>query len=288
MKVAQLIGRGAELVRHYTWSALRASGAKRRFGEVQCFCMFIGYPRSGHTLVGSLLDAHRHIVIALELDALRYVKFGFSRSQIFSLLVRNSEEHARQGRQWTGYSYKVPNQWQGRTEVIKIIGDKRGGDSSRRLARDFSLFERLRQTVGVPVKIVHVVRNPYDIATTMTVRGDTSTVSAAVDEYLTMVDVVERVRRQVPADCFLTIHHEQLIAQPQAEIKRLCSFLGVDAPPPYVDDCASILFASPHKTRSSIPWTKHDLMRIGRACAEHDFLRGYEFTDAPSGAAGEK
>jgi hypothetical protein len=28
------------------------------FAHVESFCMFIGYPRSGHTLIGSILDAH--------------------------------------------------------------------------------------------------------------------------------------------------------------------------------------------------------------------------------------
>ena len=39
--------------------------------SVEAFCIFIGYPRSGHSLLGSLLDAHPEMVIAHELDVLR-------------------------------------------------------------------------------------------------------------------------------------------------------------------------------------------------------------------------
>ena len=46
------------------------------FETIQLYCMFVGYPRSGHSLVGTLLDAHPDIVIAHELDALRHIRAG--------------------------------------------------------------------------------------------------------------------------------------------------------------------------------------------------------------------
>ena len=46
------------------------------FEKLQAYCMFIGYPRSGHSLVGSLLDAHPNIIIAHELNALQFVVAG--------------------------------------------------------------------------------------------------------------------------------------------------------------------------------------------------------------------
>jgi hypothetical protein len=42
-------------------------------GQVRSFCLFIGYPRSGHSLVGSLLDAHPDIAIAHEVNVLGLV-----------------------------------------------------------------------------------------------------------------------------------------------------------------------------------------------------------------------
>lgn len=285
MKVKRLIPRAVELIQQYAWSAATAAKVKHQYDNLQCYCMFIGYPRSGHTLVGSLLDAHRHVVIGLELDALRYVKFGFSRNQLFTLLTENSRWHARQGRQWTGYSYQVPNQWQGRTEAMKIIGDKRGGDSSRRLAKSYPLFERLRRKVGVPVKIIHAVRNPYDNVSTMTLRKDADNLDVAMDDYLSMVDVAERVRKDVGPANFHTLHHEDLIAAPHRELKAMCDFLGVDAPEDYLNDCAGILFESPRKTRAGLAWTDAQLQRMAKACAEHDFLRRYTYADEPAKSA---
>src|SRR6185503_2841686 len=55
---------------------------KRSFRDLDTFCTFIGYPRSGHTLIGSLLYAHPNAIIADELDALRFLQAGFSRNQV--------------------------------------------------------------------------------------------------------------------------------------------------------------------------------------------------------------
>ncbi len=50
--------------------------------ELERFCFFIGYARSGHTLVATLLNAHRQVMIAHELDAIRFVRHGFRRAQL--------------------------------------------------------------------------------------------------------------------------------------------------------------------------------------------------------------
>jgi len=82
--------------------------------------MFVGYPRTGHSLIGSLLDAHPRIVIAHELDALELFQWGFSQRQVFHLLLENSRKMAAAGRSHHGYSYGVPNQWQvGRDKEIQ-------------------------------------------------------------------------------------------------------------------------------------------------------------------------
>ena len=55
--------------------------------SLETYCMFIGYPRSGHSLVGSLLDAHPQIILAHELNALELFKRGFGARQIYIFLM---------------------------------------------------------------------------------------------------------------------------------------------------------------------------------------------------------
>jgi hypothetical protein len=54
------------------------------WAEVQTFFLFIGYPRSGHTLMEALWDAHAQMVVSHELDVLQYVFARFSREQIYA------------------------------------------------------------------------------------------------------------------------------------------------------------------------------------------------------------
>ena len=111
-------------IRRFIQSLAGGFAHRAAFRDLETFCTFIGYPRSGHTLIGSLLDAHPQAMIADELDALRYNQAGFSRRQIFYLLLRNSRISAAGGRERTGYHYRVPGQWQGRFEKLRVIGDK--------------------------------------------------------------------------------------------------------------------------------------------------------------------
>src|SRR2546430_1706106 len=94
------------------------------FDRVETCCLFIGYPRSGHSLIGSLIDAHPEVVLAHELDLLRYVYARFGRLALCHLALENSRAFTRRGRAATLYSYSVPGQWQGRFERIRVLGDK--------------------------------------------------------------------------------------------------------------------------------------------------------------------
>ena len=40
---------------------------KKSYKNIEKFCFFIGYPRSGHSVVGSILDAHKNIITANDL-----------------------------------------------------------------------------------------------------------------------------------------------------------------------------------------------------------------------------
>ena len=97
--------------------------------------MFVGYPRSGHSLIGAILDAHPNIVLAHELDVLKYIYKTKSEASIFSKIIARSEWFVKNGCIQEGYTYKIPNQWQGKYDELKVIGDKKGGATTRRLTK---------------------------------------------------------------------------------------------------------------------------------------------------------
>lgn len=156
-----------QLVRMYVSSRLRSRANSKLFHNIETFTMFVGYPRSGHSLIGSLLDAHPNILIAHELHALKLIRAGFDKNQLFQLLMENSQTMAAKGRRHSGYSYEVSNQWQGRFSTLKVIGDKKGASSAMQLRTSPGLFDFLKATLDLEVKLIHVIRNPYDVLTTM-------------------------------------------------------------------------------------------------------------------------
>lgn len=273
--IVHRLQRGAQLALDCVRSALGAYTTGVQFAQIEHFCMFVGYPRSGHSLVGSLIDAHRHAVIAHELDALRYIQFGFSRAQLFWLILDNSRRFTQRGRRWTGYSYAVPNQWQGRATCLKVIGDKRGGDTSRRLAHRFDLLNKLRSTVSVPVKVIHVVRNPLDNVAAMVSRGDVPTLEHALQQYDLMSNLSVQVRSVMGNSNFMTVWLDDIVGMPKATLAQLCSFLGLDSPEDYLEACSAVVFKQTKQARQHIVWHPHYLTQLLSLTQRYDFLDRY-------------
>lgn len=246
---------------------------------VETYCMFLGYPRSGHSLIGSLLDAHPNAIIAHELDALQAVDRGCAKHELFNLLIRNSQEFTAAGRKWEGYEYGVPNQWNGRFTRLKVIGDKKGSHSVALLREKPDLLDRLRPTVGIPVKFIHVVRNPYDnIATISQKSPSLEDPAAAARFYFERVETVLRLRNEIDRNDWFELRHEVFVADPRGNLAALCRFLELKPSAAYLRDCASIVFASPRRTRMEVVWTPDLLRHVQGRIDAVDYLAGYAFS----------
>jgi len=108
-----------------------------------------------------MLDAHRHAVISHELDAPRLILAGCDRDELYSRILARAAWFNLRGNR-TAYRYQIPNRWQGRFETLRVIGDKGGGWAAQWLGKHPDLLQRIRDTVGVPLRLIHVVRNPFD------------------------------------------------------------------------------------------------------------------------------
>jgi hypothetical protein len=248
------------------------------FKSVEKYCMFVGYTRSGHSLVGSLLDAHPNIIIGHELNALELFQKGIDRRKIYYYLLQNSRRKAAAGRQETGYSYKVPNQWQGKFQTLKVIGDKRGSATNFIIRTNPEILKVLPNRLDVPLKFIHVVRNPYDNITTMIARKKAD-LEYGINSYFTKCKTVAYLKKQISENDILDVRHESLIDDPKTVLSQLCDFLGVEANNNYLDDCASIVFKSPKKTRFNYPWSEESIEQVKNKIAEYELLQGYSYDD---------
>lgn len=268
----------------YVESFLAGRRARATFQDVQSYVMFIGQPRSGTSLIGSLLNAHRHTLFCQELNALKYILRGYNRDQLYWLIHKRDEEFADGGRRWTGYDYEVPNQWQGRYEKLLVIGDKKAGCSSEIIRRHPHVVKMLEHRVGVPVRMVHVVRNPFDTITTISRKRNRTSLRKAARMYLERCETNWRLLED-RGEAIATIHLEDVIANPRQHLVDLARFIGVQPDEEYIDACAGLLFSEPRQTKASVDWPDDLIDMVIQRIDKYPFLRGYDFANPLPGEA---
>ena len=246
------------------------------FRHLETVCLFIGYPRSGHSLIGSLIDAHPHALIAHRVDALKYLQRGRSATEVFYLLMKSSRRFARRGRRLTGYSFPIPDQWQGEVEALRLIGDQEGRKTGERLAADPVLRDRLRDLDGIAVKLLHVVRNPYDNISTMA-RRTNQDLGHNIERYFSLCRNVAAVKREARALEMLDIRFEGFLDDPEKELLRTLAFLGLAAPEPWLRSVLAIVRRTPHRSRHEMPWTDDLVASVRERAARFEFLQGYGY-----------
>jgi hypothetical protein len=263
-QVASLIGRvTVEGIRH-----------RRAFGQVECFCLLIGYPHSGSTLFSSLLNAHPEMVLAVEADSLRYVRPGLSGNQLFALILERDRQLSAVGRQWNGHDYAIGASDQGR---LRVIGDKCIGGQMRRLVDDPRLLDRLRSKVRVPVRVIHLVRNPFDNIASMG-RKRKVTVSTRIARYAKASDALDDIRSRLSPEELLEVRYESVVADPVQSLTDAWGFLGLKAPSVRVlSQCAQLVQPSLSRSRSRVEWSAAQCREVEEIIATRPVLGGYTF-----------
>ena len=262
----------------YTESLIGGYWSAPAFQDVRTYVLFIGQPRTGSSLMGSFLNAHPNMLVSQELNVLKYVRRGYNRKQLFWLIRRKDQKFARSGRRWTGYCYSVPNQWQGRCEKMMVIGDKKGAKSTEELLHNGHLLSQLEDTVGVPVRIIHMVRNPYDAITTDYHKTPVGSLEEAARRFFARCEKNWQLKQQ-RGEQIKTIRLEDLTVNPEQNMTAICNFLNVEPRQDYVSDCAKVVFSRPRQTKSTIDWPTELIRSVAEQMKAVPFLEGYQFED---------
>ncbi len=261
--------------------------------SVKKFVFFIGYARSGHSIVASILDAHPNVILAHEFNLFR-VWLGdegsklSNRTYLYNKLWDNSH-NAIKGKGWRstksdkkGYSLSIDSPWQGNFRKLQVIGDKSGGVTAQAYINTTdkfnSILDNLKKTVKVPIKVIHVVRNPYDIASTRLLymdNGRKSKLNATVDRKLCdMRQLQKQVNRTITLTTHvneflrttdlevLDVHLVDIIEDQHRTLHALCNFLGIDCSPEYLTACANKLYKKVSRTRNAVIWPEELIDKI--------------------------
>lgn len=272
--------------RKYLWSKMAVPFTRKRWKDVTTVALFVGYPRTGASMVGALLDAHPDMAFAQDFNLISANAAGFSRDQIFALMLRNSRQFAETGAKGKGhvlgskYDYAVPSQWQGRYRKLTVVGDKQAPAATKHLTSDPGVATKLARDLRCRVRMIHMIRNPFDcINGIYRLKGNRRgpgrhpDIRHTIQYFFRLVDAVHQFHREYHAD-ILDVRLEELIAGPVESLRRICEFLGVSASEDYLKDCASIVFPAPQSV-ADMKWTPEDIDLVLEKIAEVPFLHGY-------------
>ena len=274
--------------------------------DVEKFVLFVGYPRSGHSIVASMMDAHPNMIIAHEYNLFRQWKKSptkhSQRMHLYNALLKNSVENAASG--WRsqqnlkkGYTLGVESQWQANFTQLKVIGDKSGAVTSQEFEKNPEVFmeilEQLKHVTGVPIRVIHVVRNPYDMISTrlLYADGDKKTKLPATEEKkhcndygvdyhtnrtFSIVRHVDKFLKRTNLTV-LDVHHADLIKDPRKTISMICRFLSLPYPEDYLDACEKKAYSNQSKTRLLVSWPEKMVEMVHQLSRPYSFLWRYSF-----------
>ena len=285
--------------------------------QVKTFIFFLGHARSGHSIVGSILDAHPHVILAHEAKLFQTLNEDLSnkkthyenKSVIFNTLWNNSFRSSNSGLRTEegkalrkGYSLSIDGLYQGTyIAPVQVIGDKNGGKTTALFMSKPSnweqVFFKLKSIVNIPIKVIHVIRNPYDnIATSAIYRSkglkittvkqsnksteiDYSTMKRYIDKYFNFFEAIQQVKSKYHLNV-LEVHGKDLIENPKATILSMCSFLEIQCSDNYIEICSNKLFKSESKTRYKLYWTKKSISTVQDHIMHFNSLKRYYSFDS--------
>lgn len=279
--------------------------AQTAIDGVEKFVIFIGYPRSGHSIIGSFMDSHPNMIIAHEYQLFHNLLQGrMSKNEIFNALYRNSYEELLSG--WRGktnvknkgYSLALKGLWQATFDDLRVIGNKHGGTTVQLYRKHPEVLLRavayLKAAVNISIHAIHVVRNPFDMIATQTLYMHTRTPGVRVNaseqnkfndtKFLTDIAMDMLARISIAAKLIkilhlptLEIHSEDLVHDSVGIMKLICDFVGVDAPEYYLKTCNEATFSSSTRSRKTVVWPESLIDTIHDRLKDRPLFQNYSF-----------
>ena len=275
--------------------------------RIKTFVFFVGHARSGHSIVGSLMDGHPHMVISHEYDLFNKLANGTiapNKADIFNALWGNTKQTIINGLRakstnYKGYTLFVDGLYQGKyVDHIDVIGDKKGGTTADLLAfchRSWLKSFIILKSLNFPMKVVHVIRNPYDnIATIVlylaigedefgkfkqsnkSIKVQSDIVEIQIEKYFASYKAIVDATYVYNLDV-IQIHGKDFISDPKETLLKICSGLGVTCYDNYLEICNKKIYKSESRTRHLLQWTDEQLEMIQQNIDKYNSLKDYTF-----------
>lgn len=127
------------------------------------------------------------------------------------------------------------------------------------------------------------LETPYDNISTLCKKSKIHKLNPdlmdSIGFYFSLCETILDIKRQIKCTDLFELRHESFIESPKTYLEELCHFLGVDVTNDYLNDCASIVFKSPHKSRYDVKWNRELIDLVKKKMDEFPFLEGYSYED---------
>lgn len=243
------------------------------------FLSFCGYPRSGHTLTAAILNSNPNVFCSNQLNLLSNFEEYGTKEKLFSYIKQYS---------------KRPETWKSTTQIphvpkkgIIIIGDKTGHRNTLNVHNNPQVLGKFKSFIDLPMKWIHVVRNPYDNLSTWSrleydikQRKGINTTQAkeldiVIEEYIQLNETIVKLKR---SENILTVHHEFVITRMHNTLEEIANFLEISFDPIWRDNVRNSVWNKPRVTRRQIKWESEQRITIQKIINKYPWLNGYAYS----------
>ena len=183
--------------------------------------------------------------------------------------------------------------------LFQIIGDKAAGEVTTAYLKNVTNFvhrlQDLKSLVRLPLKVINIVQNPYDMIATLSlyrgsgivdvkVRATTdnkysnqTVIMGSADTILSMAHYLHMMEEEDYDWDVIRIHSEDFIRDPTLTMRELCRFLNLECSENYLQLCANKTFKSTSKSRELIEWDPLIVSEVEKSIHEIQFFSHYSF-----------
>ena len=258
--------------------------------KVNKFLLIFGYSQSRDGLIGTLLNAHSHVVVVPEPDMLFSLQDGNfnenERNKFLNGIARRALARAYSVMKGIAHppSWRygiIPGLYSGvYQDFISIFGlDTADVLTEKNWNNSDFIFQNTKYLhifTGLPLVAIHEVQHPLEsIATIYCENIPHLTLQQAATRYFKLVELNVHYFQNVPKLKYVHIHTEDALQQPKATLTAVCNMLGVFCDKNYLEMTSAVFKQKERTMREGIEWDESVMQMIVRNSERYSFLKGY-------------
>lgn len=247
----------------------------------------IGAQRSGSTLLRLMLDHHPCISCLGEFNlALDCLEPDGSEPDTATYHSRLEEL-----REYRYAGFAISPSLEPSQAIPELLEGMRRLDGTWKSIVGVAIHFRYREALRYwpEARFIHLVRDPRDVAPSVVAMGWTATCWHAAELWINSEDEVEKLAQRVPSERIVRVRFEDLVRQPETELRRMCALLGVEYDSRMLSYPADSTYPPPDASAAA-RWKKRmvsrDVREVEARVGARLFAYGYETSGLPPLATG--